>query len=241
MKKFIIFLIIALIVCPFAKSKAQLINLVVSVTGKVINEVTKQPVGIDIDVFDDTGKRVNRVNSNSKDGYYFITGLKPGKKYYIKSIDNFEMTDRFIQEKMELDIPYTGKYTEYSKDVLLKPLKKDISIPFKISPFVYNSSQLRNGIDIYLRDEVASMKDNPRIKFEIACYPVNNDDETENTTLTDERAKALKEYFVSKGIDEKRITLQGYAQTDPKNPPPTGKAAKGKKYKGSNYIVIKSF
>lgn len=236
MKRFSLLTLIALVMFASASFAQQWINTVVSLTGTVADEVTRKPISVQIQVIDSKNNKLQKVNSNSKDGYYYITGLKPDQKYklVITSIN-------FFKEEMTIMVPATDKYLEISKDILVKPLVEEIRVPILVSPFEVNKSKIRFGADVYLEDFVSSLKLNPTVKFEIMSFPDADKGIEANKSLTDSRAEALKEYFVSKGIKAERISILGSAVVDPKNPPPSGKTAKGKRYIGPTYIIIKSF
>jgi OmpA-OmpF porin, OOP family len=231
------FAILLLILIFPQQSPAQLVGPVVSMSGNVFNEITREPVTVFLVVLDESGQRVNATRSNAaENGYYYITGLKPGKKYFISMAQK-----GFFREKFEVSVANTSKYEEISRDFLVKPLEKNTSIKIQVTPFELNKSKLRYGSDFLLNDFKNTLLNNPEVKFEIICYPDNSNDQTANQTLTDERANALKEFFISKGIDAIRFTAHGSGTVDTKNPPPTKKAAKGKRYIGPTYIVVKEF
>ncbi|MFA6570887.1 MAG: OmpA family protein [Bacteroidota bacterium] len=242
MKKLLTFgICIAIAFClQIQPSKAQLINTVVSITGRVIDEITRQPLGTTLEIFDQSGIRVNRAKSNIKDGYYFITGLKPGQTYIIRNLIDFNAETRYLNHRIEIAIPNTDKYSEFSHDIVLIPATKDLQIPLRVSPFAAGRSKLRSGAEKSLKHYLETLKENQRIKFEIVVFPDNNAQASENLTLTNQRAAALKEFFETNGIKSDRITTKGNNALDPLNPPPMGKASKGKKYKGTIYIVIKN-
>lgn len=76
-------------------------------------------------------------------------------------------------------------------------------------------------------DALAKMLiDNPSVHFLIEGYTDNIGDPTDNITLSQNRAEAVKSYIVSKGVDEKRITAKGYGDTKPvaSNETPEGRA-----------------
>jgi len=215
-------------------AKSQLIGPVVSLTGNVFNEVTKQPVTAFLIVLDETGKRVAATRSNSaENGYYYITGLKPGKTYKL-SLKQKE----FLSEDFDLVIPQTDKYQEISRDFLVKPMEKNAQLKLAVPPFELNKSKLRFGSEDVLDDYVSTLKSNPTVKFNIVCFPDNDNDKSLNQSLTSERAQSIKDYFQNKGIDASRLSIVTNPGTDPKNPPPTKKMAKGKRYIGSTYLVI---
>lgn len=218
-------------------AEAQLIKTVVAVTGSIINYQTKTPESVDITVTDDTGKIINKVTSNaSEGGYYYVTALKPGNVYYF-NIDN----EKFFNEKFEVIIPNSDKYVEISRDFLLKPLSKSVKLEFPVPPFELNKSKLRFGSSIILESITNSLINNPNVKFEIVSYPDDNANPKENTKLTEERAHSLKDYFVVQGINPSRISIVSNKKADPNHPLPEEKRAKGKRYIGSTYIVVKDF
>lgn len=231
-------LAIALLILAFPYVlEAQLVGAVVSLTGNVFNEVTKKPVTVFLMVMDEEGNRVNATRSNAADnGYYYIAGLKPGKKYTIHLKQK-----NYFKEEFDLEIANTDRYQEISKDFLVKPLQKDIEIKVPVPPFELNKTKLRFGAEFLLDDLAKTLSINTEVKFQITTYPDNNDNKAENKTLTDERAKSIKEYFINNGIDASRITIQGMNSTDPDNPPPTKKMAKGKRYIGTTYIKVTEF
>jgi len=91
-----------------------------------------------------------------------------------------------------------------------------------------------------LDDWVSTLSINSNVRFSVLCYPDAQGNEQENKKFTEERANAVKAYLISKGIDATKINIKGSTTTDPQNPPPTKKSAKGKRYIGPTYIVVDS-
>ncbi len=213
----------------FAQIKA-----VVAVTGSIFNYIDKQPVSAKIQVYDNTGKKVNSTKSNASDnGYYFVTGLYPGNTY------SFAIDDpKFLAEKFEVIIPNSDKYIEFSKDFLLKPNHIGTSIKLNVSPFELNKSKLKAGSALILNEILNTLKNNSNIKFKIVSYPDSDKDTKLNSVLTSSRAQALIDYFELNGIDSNLLSFQANSNTDPKDPPPTSKRAKGKNYIGPIYFII---
>jgi OOP family OmpA-OmpF porin len=216
---------------------SQLTKLVVSLTGSVFNEITHQPVSVRMEAYDANGKRVYRGISNAdQNGYYYITGMKPGEKYFIR----FGDLDYFKQD-FEVNIPPTDKYAEFSRDFLIKPKAKGLRIPQKVPTFESGKIKLRAGSDFFLNDILETMQKNPRIHFQILSFPDNDLNVNENKVVTEGRCNSLKEYFIKNGIEADRITIYGSETTDPTQPPPSGLRPKGKWYIGSTYYVVESF
>ena len=59
------------------------------------------------------------------------------------------------------------------------------------------------------------MNDNPDLYLDIEGHTDNTGESNYNQTLSDKRANAVKKYFISKGIEEKRLTSKGFGETMP--------------------------
>ncbi len=59
------------------------------------------------------------------------------------------------------------------------------------------------------------MKKNPNYTLEIEGHTDNTGDAAKNMDLSQRRANTIKKYLVTKGIDEKRLTAQGFGDTRP--------------------------
>jgi len=210
-------------------------NTVVSLNGKIISTNKEIPANLKVTLMDKDGKKVASSNTMETKGEYtyFVTGLKPNTKYYA-----ILEGKGFFTKEVEYEVPNTDKYLELSKDFVVEPMEIGTQILVKVVPFDKGKSKLRNGSDYIFQDYVSILQNNPRARFDIVAYPDNNIDKDYNLTLTDERAKSIKEYFITSGIKEFRVSSKGNELTDPKQPPPFEKAAKGKKYIGSLYLVV---
>lgn len=236
-KIFLVSFILALTSIFPILSSAQIIQTVVSLTGNVTNAVTRQPVTVFIKLLDENGKRISGTRSNAaENGLYFLTGLKPGKTYFVVISQK-----EYFDEKFEINVPNTRKYQEISKDFLVIPLEKGIQVPLAVPPFELKKSRIRVGAPELLDGTIETLKNNERVKFKILCYPDDNNDKAENEKMTNERCKSLSNLLINNGIKAERISFEGYETTDPKNPPPTEKRAKGKRYIGTTYIQVENF
>lgn len=239
MKKKIAYSIAILVLSFFQLSKAdaQYSKLVVSLKGTVTDETTKMPVDILLECFDDRGKicdkkKIKAVNK----GEYFLTGLNPGRTYSIRFTDF-----KYFSQEFEVIIPNTNKYAEFSRDFVVKPKKKGAKIVLPVPPFELNKSKLRAGSNFFLKDIVSLLERNRRLKFELQCYPDNDLNPAKNQELTKKRCESLQDFLIALGVPPDRFTVKPESQTDPTNPPPTEKRAKGKRYIGPTYIVVRSY
>jgi len=234
--KYLFIIVLCSILLPrFSEAQIKSIKLVVSITGSIINYDTRDYATIRYQVYDSAGKRVARGKSNAVEkGYYFVTGLKPGQTYWIKFFDM-----KYLRMEYKFSIPYTDKYTEYSKDFLVVPRKQSLKLTLSVPPFERGKKKLRYGIEDFLDFYAKIVVRNPRIKFEIQCFPDKADETAKNLALTEGRAQTIKNYFVSRGAKEEKIYTQGSATLDKDNPPPVKKRSKGHHYIGTTYLALK--
>ena len=223
-------LVLVLLIAP--KLNAQM-RTVVSLTGVVYNTITKEPVQVNVEIYDSNNKRVQKVTSNSITGVYFATSLKPGETYEIR-VAEFE----YMRQSVIVSFPKTNKYAEFSRDLTLIPKKAgtQIEVPFKA--FGLRKTTLKYGSNVLLQDFVELFKSNLTVNFKIISYPDEIGDPAQNMQLTQARAESLRQFFIDNGIQANRITIQGNNTTDPNNPPPVGSGTKGKRYTGNCYFEI---
>ena len=104
------------ILCSMFTSTTSQMQTVISITGTVTNFVTKKPTSVLISLYDNHNKKIGSSVSNSKTGYYFITGLRSKKHYIIriKSID-------YITEEYDMIKPIVDEYMTVTKDFEVMP------------------------------------------------------------------------------------------------------------------------
>ena len=81
--------------------------------------------------------------------------------------------------------------------------------------FDNDKSNLRPDALTILDESVAILKKYPTLKVEIAGHTDSNNTDKYNMALSHRRAKAVVDYFVSKGIEAARLTAKGYGESNP--------------------------
>ncbi len=207
---------------------------VITITGYVYDEVSFEPLNNVLILVQPQRATLKEWTSKTHSGgYYLITGLKPGERYTLRL-----RKAGYFETEYELRLPQTEKYTELSRDFLMKPLREGIRIPLTVSPFPYKKAKFKFGAEEILDDLVRLLKINPSVHVRLEIYPDTETDTTFNRTLTEARAQLLKDYLVQNGIAADRIETLASPTPDPLNPPPVKKRAKGKFYIGPVYLVI---
>jgi OOP family OmpA-OmpF porin len=178
--------------------------------GNVYDADTKKPLKADIELFDlATARRMQWVNSDSISGNYTVVlsegmdyALHVGKKGY-------------LFESVQFDYKNAKSFDPLTLDIYLKPIKKGATTKLNNVYFETNSFALDGRSTAELNKLVAFMKINPSAKLELAGHTDNVGNEADNLKLSGNRAKAVYDYLISKGIDKTRLTFKGYGKTQP--------------------------
>jgi len=81
--------------------------------------------------------------------------------------------------------------------------------------FASGSYKLLPASNKGLNDVVKILQDNPALKLSIDGHTDSTGTPEKNQTLSENRANAVKNYLVSKGVDQSRLTATGHGQDEP--------------------------
>jgi OmpA-OmpF porin, OOP family len=81
--------------------------------------------------------------------------------------------------------------------------------------FKFASDEILKQSFAPLDELVKVMKENPSLQLTIAAHADSKGTPQANMMWSERRAKAVADYFISKGIDASRITYKGYGDTQP--------------------------
>lgn len=119
----------------------------------------------------------------------------------------------FLNSKKDLTVNDSEKSETFTMDFSLT----SVSRPVKMENifFEFGSAKLTSESNKGLDELVKLLNDNPNITIEIAAHTdyVGSDDA--NKKLSQERAKSVVDYLLSKGIVADRLTATGYGESEP--------------------------
>jgi outer membrane protein OmpA-like peptidoglycan-associated protein len=81
--------------------------------------------------------------------------------------------------------------------------------------FETNKSKILESSFPSLNDLATYLNSNTNLKLALEGHTDNVGSETSNQTLSENRAKSVKDYLVSKGVAESRITHKGFGESKP--------------------------
>lgn len=180
--------------------------------GKVYNKKTGKPVGAAFNLIDtESGQTVISSVSDPGNGEFLV--CIPVNKNYALNVNSPGYL--FFSEKFEMKASADpGK--PFRMDVPLQPIEDSALVELKNVFFETAKYDLKPTSTAELDKAVAWLKANPNVKVEIAGHTDNVGDKKMNLILSNNRAKAVYDYFVAHGIDVARLSYKGYGDTKPK-------------------------
>ena len=180
------------------------------VKGLVFDKETKLPLGTTIELSDiSTGEVLLQFNSDPKTGSFFI--ILESNKDYAFTIDKvgylFHSENFSLKQTSELK-PYILKIG------LAKPINGE-SIVLKNVLFDTDKFDIKKESIKELDKVVSFLNSSPNTKIEISGHTDNKGSETHNQSLSQNRAKSVVEYLISKGVNKSRLSYKGYGSSNP--------------------------
>jgi outer membrane protein OmpA-like peptidoglycan-associated protein len=155
------------------------------------------------------GLEMGTARSNPSNGDYKIV-LPYGRNYGFSA-----KADGFIAISDNMDLSDVADYKEINRDLYLVPIEIGEVVRLNNIFFDLAKATLRPESFPELDRVVKYMLDNPTMEIAMAGHTDNIGSDDANLTLSADRSKAVKDYIVSKGITENRITSNGFGESKP--------------------------
>ncbi len=178
--------------------------------GIVVDKTTGTPIEAKLIVTDnEKNEVVGEFNSNSASGKYLIT-LPAGKNYGISVA-----TEGYLFHSENIDMSMTEGYSEINKTIALQKIEKGTQIILRNIFFDLDKATLKTESAAELDRLYKLMTENPNLEIELSGHTDTQGSATYNQQLSENRAKAVVDYLVAKGISSKRFQFKGYGEERP--------------------------
>jgi outer membrane protein OmpA-like peptidoglycan-associated protein len=196
-------------------------ELVLYLIGKVNDSETSDPIIAKIDVIDlSSNITIATTASSEVDGSYRVR--LPAKKSYMVDIKG----NGFLTDMRRISIPESYSEDVYNLNVSLIKVKVGKKVVLNNILFESGKAIITKGSSAELDRLFNILLDNAKMKIEISGHTDKTGSEPLNFKLSEERAKAVVDYMVQKGIDRSRLEYKGFGSLQPidLNTTPEGRA-----------------
>jgi outer membrane protein OmpA-like peptidoglycan-associated protein len=184
-------------------------ELVTYMKGKVYDSKTKVPLESKFELIDlETGKPAIESWSNKGNGE-FIVALPTNRNYALNvSKDGY----LFYSENFSLKGEASAT-DPFLKDVPLHPIEVGEKVIMRNIFFETAKYDLQPASEIELKKLIEFLNKNPKVAIELGGHTDNVGGNADNQLLSENRAKAVYSYLISKGVDSSRLSYKGYGES----------------------------
>lgn len=182
------------------------------IKGKVFDKKTNVGLPCTVELFDLYNQKDVSSIQTDEEGNYLIT-LPAGKEYgfnvnrkgFLFHSDHFALNQENSDHSHEINIP-------------LQPIEPGASVILKNIFFDNNQYHLQSTSYSELDKLVWLLQENKKIILQISGHTDNVGSKENNNKLSQQRAQAVAQYLVSKGIASNRLVAKGFGDTKPIQP-----------------------
>jgi outer membrane protein OmpA-like peptidoglycan-associated protein len=179
--------------------------------GIVYDSLTKKPLAADFQLIDLSNDKVyKRAIANSGNGE-FIVALPSNKSFALIA----EHDGYFFYSKNYSADKLVANKDGFYVNVPMLPYGKDSKFVLENIFFDVDKSVLKPESITELNKLKTLLSNNLTLKIELGGHTDSDGDDKHNMILSDNRAKAVKDWLIDNGIDAARLSHKGYGETQP--------------------------
>lgn len=191
------------------------------------SETDKLIEGAIISIYNDKGKKVNEVTVSSTADFKF--DIEPGTykiiathPKYIRAEVTFTVLDdgnkRHEQIVKMQRVPQTFLEKLIEEEGEPRVITDNGVLMFDLPEilFDYDKFNIRPDAEVHLKKLIDKLQRYPQINLEIGSHTDIRGTDKYNEYLSENRAKATREYLLKNGVDASRITAKGFGESKPK-------------------------
>ena len=180
--------------------------------GTVTNAKTGQKVAADIKVVDITRNAIVANTSSDANGKYIVSLPADGVYAFHVSADGYLLHSQSVVYERD---DSRDNWQPITVDIALHPIESGERIALRNVFFETGRWEIQTGSEYELDKVVELLNQNPKLRIELGGHTDNVGQDDANQRLSEQRAKAVYEYLVKKGIAADRLTYKGYGETQP--------------------------
>ncbi|MGE0078257.1 MAG: OmpA family protein [Bacteroidales bacterium] len=191
------------------------------VTGVIKDSKTLRTLEAQISLVDLSSKKEVMNSTTPTDGKFLVC-LPTNKQYGL-----FASAPGYLFHSEHFDLKGIFSFDKpFYLEILLNPIVKDEILVLRNIFFELDSYELKPESTVELDKLVVVLKQNPSIKIEVGGHTDNQGTDEYNQKLSEQRAKSVADYLLSKQIERDRVKWAGYGETKPisTNSTPEGRA-----------------
>ncbi len=183
---------------------------VVSITGKILNAGTKEGIEDAVVGIYKNGELIKETSSK-EDGSYTVA-VPIGATLALRITKAFHSTinNKIVKDDFRKIASKVMGFELYSlKDLIAV---KESKVVLKSKAIAFQKSSAKFKVEV-LDDLVNVLTRFPELKIKIENHTDSRGTKINNYLLSQDRAKAIKTYLVTKGISKRRISYRGFGET----------------------------
>ncbi len=172
----------------------------------------------EVSLLNTNDKVIKKVVVDNQGSYNFE--VEKGKKYILKATKNlyipFQTEFQVNENNTNIKLPILMESFEQAEKNIIA---EDNKIQIKIKPiyFDFDKWNIKKDAALELENVISILNKYPTMKIEIGAHTDFRGSDAYNLILSKKRAKSVKKYLVSRGLNSNRITAVGYGETQPVN------------------------
>ena len=179
------------------------------IKGQVHDAITKKGLPSALELKEiATGQVLEKVTTDETGNYLVTLPVGHDYTFTVNRKGYLFYSDNYLLASQPSD-------STYKKDIALQPIAVNTSLELKNILFETNSFTLQPTSYTELDKVVQLLKDNPALKIQIKGHTDNVGTPAANLLLSNNRAKAVVGYLISKGIETARLTYKGFGSSQP--------------------------
>jgi outer membrane protein OmpA-like peptidoglycan-associated protein len=178
--------------------------------GRISDSESGNPISARLEISEfSTEALIATATSSETDG--FFRTILPGRKIYLVNMN----AQGFLPELKKIAVPESFTGDSFSLDFTMERVSVGKKVVLNNILFELGKSVLTKGSYVEIDRLVSILQENPLMKIEISGHTDNTGNPVVNARLSTERARAVVDYIVSKGIDKNRLNYRGYGSEQP--------------------------